>query len=246
MTAVPVETLTDEELAILAGPGGLVVAPYLATLGDAERETAVRTAYRGLQARGIVDPPTPRALADAVGEPSVEVRVRQDVLSLITLRRAARVVVAVGRTTLATQDYWYAHVVDDVVVVEQVGSDGLHRFALADADALVGLVTAASVHPECGDSAGEPVALPGDGSEPPLEVAEALGAALLRTDVVVRHADDRHPPLLGLFTGPGGAWVVEAREGSGTPPVARPAARAEVEDLVRRTVLDAVAAVAGA
>ena len=242
MVAVPVEVLTDEELEILAGPGGVVVSPYLGSLDPRDREVALRTAYRGLLARGVVDPPSLRALADAVGEPTVELQVRRDVLSLITLRRAARVVVAVGRTTVATQDYWYAHVVDDVVVIEQVGSDGMHRFALAATDQLADLVIAAAVHPECGDSGGPAVELPGDGSEPPLEIAELLGAALLRTDVVVRHADDRNPPLLGLFTGPGGAWVVRAEEAAGGPLLARPSTRAELGDELRAAVLDAVAA----
>jgi hypothetical protein len=117
---VPVEVLTDEELAILAGPGGLVVAPYLATLPEADREVALRTAYRGLLARGIVDPPTPAALAAAVGEPTVELQVRQDVLSLVALRRGASATVCVARSTVLGQDYWYAHVVRDVALVEQV------------------------------------------------------------------------------------------------------------------------------
>jgi len=243
LTALPVEVLTDEELAILAGPGGLVVAPYLGSLDDADREAVLRTAYRGLLARGVVNPPSPRALAAAVGEPSVELQVRRDVLSLMTLRRAARVVVAIGRTTVATQDYWYAHVVDDVVVVEQVGSDGMHRFALASTDQLADLVIGAAVHPECGDSAGLALELPSDASEPPLEIAQVLGAALLRTDVVVRHAADRNPPLIGLFTGPGGAWMVRAQESAGGPLLARPLARVELEHELRVAVHDAVAAV---
>ncbi len=245
-TAVPVEVLTDEELAILAGPGGVVVTPYLDGLDEAERETARRTAYRGLVARGVVDPPTPTALAAAVGEPTVELQVRRDVLSLVTLRRAATAVVAVGRTTVATQDYWYAHVVDDVVVLEQVGSDGMHRFALAPTADLPDLVVGAAVHPGCGDASGPVVALDGDGSEPPREVVDALGAALLRTDVVVRRVEDRDPPVLGLFTGPGGAWLLTADDDAEHPLTARPASRAELEATLRAAVLAVVGDAAGA
>ena len=46
------------------------------------------------------------------------------------LREAAHRVVAVARTTAATQDFWYAHLVDDVVLLEEVSRDGMHRFAL--------------------------------------------------------------------------------------------------------------------
>ncbi|MFS0704429.1 hypothetical protein AB6N23_07900 [Cellulomonas sp. 179-A 9B4 NHS] len=241
--AVPVEVLTDEELAILAGPGGLVVTPYLDGQDEADPVTgdAVRrTAYRGLVARGILEPPTPAALAAAVGEATVELQVREDVLSLVALRRAAQAVVAVARTTAVTQDFWYAHVVDDVVVLEQVGHDGLHRFALASATELADLVVDAAVHPECGDGSGPALALDGDGSEPPLEVVEALGSALLRSDVVIRRAEDDSPPLHGLFTGPDGAWVLTADRDADAPVTARPAPRAEVEAMLRAAVTAAV------
>jgi len=229
---VPVEVLTDEELAILAGPGGLVVSPYLATLPDAEREVALRTAYRGLLARGVVDPPTPEALAAAVGEPTVELQVRQDVLSLVALRRGASATVCVARSTVLGHDYWYAHVVRDVVLIEQVSTHGQHRFALAAADTLGDLLLDAAVHPETTDGAGSTIEV-ADPDEPPTEVVERLGSALVRADVVVRVPDDREPELLGLFTGPGGAWVLSAREASGGPVVARPLSRAAVEAQVR-------------
>ncbi len=229
---VPVEVLTDEELAILAGPGGLVVNPYLAELPEAEREVALRTAYRGLLARGIVDPPTPEALAAAVGEPTVELQVRQDVLSVVTLRRGAGATVCVARSTVLGQDFWYAHVVRDVVLVEQVSTDGRHRFALASANALGDLLLDAAVHPETGDGTGTEIEV-ADPAEPPREVVEQLGQALVRTDVVVRTADDRAPELLGLFTGPGGAWTLSAQAGSGSALTARPVRRAALDAQVR-------------
>ncbi len=240
---VPVEVLTDEELAILAGPGGLVVSPYLAALSDAEREVALRTAYRGLLARGIVDPPTPEALAAAIGEPTVELHVRQDVLSVVTLRRGAGATVCVARSTVLGQDYWYAHVVRDVVLVEQVSTDGQHRFALASAGILGDLLLDAAVHPETADGTGPEIAV-ADPDEPPTEVVEHLGSALVRADVVMRVPDDREPKLLGLFTGPGGAWVLSAREASGGPVVARPLTRAALEAQVRELAERAVSTAA--
>ncbi|HEY0215422.1 MAG TPA: hypothetical protein VGC57_03405 [Cellulomonas sp.] len=238
--AVPVEVLTDEELAILAGPGGLVVSPFLATASDGDHAAVTRTAYRGLLARGILEPPTARALADAVGEATVEVQVRQDVLTVVTLRRAAPVVVCVARTSVLAQDYWYAHVVDDVVLVEQVGSDGLHRFALARTEQLGDLVVDATIHPECGDGAGPDRELPDDGTVP-VEIAEQLGTALLRTDLVVRTVGDEHAPLTGLFTGPAGAWTLTARAATREPLVARPVSRADLEAAVRVSVSEALA-----
>jgi len=233
-TSVPVETLTDEELEVLAGPGGLVVRPFAAGFGSDEREVALRTAYRGLVARGIVEPPTPQARVDAVGEPGVELQVRRDVLSVVTLRAAARHVVAVARTTATYQDFWYAHVVDDVVLLEQVGADGLHRFALTTPDELPRLLVEAALHPDTGDQDGEPVPLDEDSGAPPTAIAERLGAALLRSDVVVRVPDDEHPVLLGLFTGPGAGWLVEARAGSDAPLVADPVRRADLEARLHR------------
>ena len=174
-TTVPVAVLTDEELAVLAGDGGLVVTPFAAGFDDAEREIALRTAYRGLVARGIVDPPTPQARVDAIGEPGVELQVRQDVLSVVTLRAAASAVVAVARTSVAHQDFWYAHVVEEVVLLEEVGTDGMHRFALATADQLPALVVGAVLHPETGDGSGEP-----DRARPGRDRAAARGRRAAR------------------------------------------------------------------
>lgn len=229
---VALEVLTDEELAVLAGPGGLVVSPYLAELPEADREVALRTAYRGLLARGIVDPPTPEALAASIGEPTVELRIRQDVLSLVALRRGAGATMCVARSTVLGQDYWYAHVIREVVLVEHVSTDGQHRFALARADTLGDLLLDATVHEDTTDGTGRAIEID-DPAAPPAEVVERIGSAVVRADVVVRTVDDREPELLGLFTGPGGAWVMSARETSGGSVVARPFTRAALELLVR-------------
>lgn len=245
-SAIPVEVLTDEELSVLASPGSIVVMPFLDSVeDDAEREVVRRTAYRSLLARGIVDPPSPEATSAAIarGDGHLELMVRDDVRSVVTLRQAARMVVAVARTTVAAQDFWYAHVVDDVVLLEEVSGDGLHRFALADVAALPGLVSEATVHPEAGDAEGEPVPLeaePGDPT-PPDELLERLGSAVLRSDVLVRFVGDAEPVLLGLFTGPAGSWVTRAQQGE--TPVTVPSAAEDARAAVRNLVDDAFAQV---
>lgn len=244
---VPVEVLTDEELAVLSAPGGIVVMPFLDGIPDHQRDVALRTAYRGLLARGIVDPPTPQATAAAVarGDGHVELMVRQDVRSLVALREAARAVVAVARTTAAAQDFWYAHVVDDVVLLEEVGSDGMHRFALAHAHQLADLTVEASVRGDSGDAHGEPVELVSETGDPtpPEEILEQLGAATLRSDVIVRWVGDHDPAMVGVFSGPGGTWWTRVQHGSGQAPTAVPSSAREVRDMVRDLIEDAFAQV---
>jgi hypothetical protein len=229
-----VEVLTDEELSVLAPPGAMPVTPYLRDLDPVATDAARRTAYRSLIARGVLDPPTAAA---ATGGAEVELMVRQDVRSVVALREAAQVVVAVARTTAATQDFWYAHLVDDVVLLEEVSRDGMHRFAVGEADWLTDLTVAAAVHPDAGDGAetGPEVSIDaavGDPT-PPDAVLERLGEAFVRADLVVRRPGDTDPPAFALFSGPGGCWCVEG----GTPPlVARPLSARQA----RRTVEEAV------
>lgn len=224
---VPVEVLTDEELAVLQAVPALVVTPHLSSLPDSERSTALRTAYRCLLARGIVHPPTAQAAAASAATSTVEVDVRDDVRHVVAMRAAARSVMCVARTTAIGEDFWYAHLVSDVILVEHVTSDGLHRFALADATSLHDLLVDVAVHPETTDSAG-PTYTVADPAQPPPEVVEVLAGAALRTDVVVRRAGDEHRVLTGLFTGPRGAWLMSARHAEGKPVVVRPRTRADL------------------
>lgn len=241
---VLVDVLTDEELSVVARPGAMPVTPFLDDLAQADRETARRSAYRSLLARGIVEPPTPEAIAAAttLRDGSVELMVRQDIRSVVALREAAQVVVAVARTTAASQDFWYAHLVDDVVLLEEVSLDGMHRFALATDTALDALAIGAAVHPDAGDGDGPPlpVAAPGDPT-PPDVILERLGAAFVRADVVVRRPGDHEPPAFALLSGPDGCWCIEA----GTPPLtAEPlsagAARRRMADAVSSVCAEAV------
>lgn len=238
-----VEVLTHEELSVIARPGPMPVLPFLDELPPGEREVARRTAYRSLLARGVVDPPTPEAVAAASrsGDGSVDLQVRQDVASVVALREGARLVVAIARTTATGQDFWYAHVVEDVALLEEVSSDGLHRFALARDTALVDAAVAAAVHPDAGDGTGAPepvTAEPGDPT-PPDGVLERLGAAFVRADLVVRRVGDERPPAFSVLSGPDGCWTIDPPADGGSDVHAVPVPAAEA----RARVADAVAGV---
>ena len=228
---------TDEELAVLARPNPFAVSPYLDTLSPPDRQTAARTAYRSLLARGLVDPPSAEALAAAraAGDGRLELMVDREIRSVLTLRESARVVIAVARTTSAGQDYWYGYHVDDVVLLEQIGTDGLHRFALARPAQLTELAVAAAVHPDSGDAAGPPVAMPpGPDPTPPTPILTALGQALLRADVVVRHpGEDAVSPLVA-FSGPGGWWLVTGLGGPAA--MAHPVRAAQLREQLARHI----------
>lgn len=216
---IALEILTDEELSVLVPERGVVVSPVLDTVGVDERDAVRRTAFRSLVARGIVDPPEAgtEPVAAIGGDATVDLRVRNDVLSALTLRQSASAVLAVARTTATGQDFWYAHVVEEIVLLEEVGTDGLHRFALAHARDLPDLLVGAAVHPEAADGDGPEVELPvAPDSEPPVELHERLGRAYLRSDVMllVRDAPAEQPTLTGLFTGPQGSWSIQAKAGS--------------------------------
>ena len=227
-TAVPLEVLTDEELHVLhGGVPTVVVEPHLAALADGPREWSLRTAYRGLLARGLLEPPTAAAPTDPDGSGTADARVREDVHAVVTLRAAPDAVLCAARTTSLGQDFWYAHVVADVVLVEQVDAGGLHHFAVAPADDLPDLLTAATVHPEATDGTGPALAV-GDPAAPERATTDLLARAELRTDLVLRTPGDTEPMLTGLFTGPDGAWLLTARPGTDDPLTAVPVTRADL------------------
>lgn len=226
--ATPVVTLTDEELAVLGHAEGPAVTPYLADLTGAVRDQALATALRGLLARGIVSAPDGDGAPELQGDRvELDLLVRQDVLSVLTLRRGASAVVAVARTGAAVQDFLYVHVVAEFVLVEQVGTDGHHRFSLGRAADLPDLLVGAVLHPEAASgTTGDPVTLTVPAGEvagpaavavtPPALMAR-LGTAHLRADVTVLRpgATDGPGELLGLFTGPRGCWTARTAAGSG-------------------------------
>ncbi|MCW2835467.1 MAG: hypothetical protein JWN68_3420 [Nocardioides sp.] len=217
----PVEVFTDEELSLLTYGPGAVVTPYFSTLASKGIEIAQRSAYRGLVARGIVDPE-----ADP-GPGPVRLKLREDILTLVTLRQAATCLVAVARTLVDAQDFWYAHVVDELVVLEEVTVDGLHRFALGFTRDLPALLVGAALHADATDGTGETVSIDAmSEQEAPAQLLEVLGQAHLRADVVVISAAEDNeagtrartvsrPELIGVFSGPDGCWSVTSAPGSG-------------------------------
>lgn len=253
--AVALEMLTDEELAILAGPDSIVVSPFLERISAAHRPTAERTAYRGLLARGILDSPSPEALAAAQRDPAdddkptagldVELAVRQDVHAMVALRAAARGVVAIALTTSTGQDFWYAHVVDDVCLLEQVGAEGIHRFALLDSADLPQAVVDAAVHPDAGDADGSGFTFaPSEDSPLPGEFLERLGETLTCCDVVVRTAGDEAPAMTGVFSGPAGTWLFHAQYASEDPVEVEPCTAEGTRVRIRDIVIAALARLA--
>ncbi|NHC14803.1 hypothetical protein [Motilibacter deserti] len=251
MAPVPVLDLTDEEVAVLATTEGPVVLPYLGTLEPDERLTATRTAYRSLVARGLLEAPTPQQVLDAEREArttgedvaAYPVRMPEELARVLTLRAGASAVVCCALTTALGQEYRYAHVVEDVVLLEEVTPTGLHRLALLDAAALTEHVAGWVLHPEATPGAGEEVVQlvsADDDPTPPDELLAALGASMLRADLVVRAAGDGGAAdLLGVFSGPAGTWSSRVTAGSRAPVVIRPVApedvRAAVAELVGST-----------
>jgi hypothetical protein len=225
----PLEILTDEELSLLTEEG-VVVSPYLATLAAADLDSARRTAFRGLLARGIVEPPR---TSSAAVDGAVELLVRHDVLSALTLRRSAPAVVAVARATSLSQDFWYAHVVEEITLVEEVGTDGLHRFALAHTADLPELLVDAALCPDAVDGPGVGFTV-AEGQDAPLPAAlvDRLGTGYVRADVVLLGSgrdEGSRPVLTGLFTGPEGSWSIVA-DPAATTLTARPETVADVRD----------------
>lgn len=237
--AVALEVLTDEELEVLQADHPLVVRPHLAALPDHDRMSTLRAAARGLRARGLLDPPTRAEPQVSSDEPTVTVQVREDVHAIVTLRHAAPTVICVARTTATDQDFWYAHITQDVVLIERVTTDGLHAFALAPADALGDLLLEATTHPDTTDGTG-PATTVTDHTDPPAELLTRLGTAVQRADIVVRTPGVDHPVLTGLFTGPGGAWVLTTTLGAGEPTTVTPTIRTAVTELVHTLAADAL------
>lgn len=238
---VPVLDLTDEEIAVLATTEGPVVLPYLSGLDTEQARTATTTAYRSLVARGLLEAPTPQqareaereAVASGEGQVAYPVRMPEFLSQVLTLRAGAPTVVCVAVSTALGQEFRYAHVVEDVVLVEEVTATGLHRLALLGLAELPPRLEQWVLHPEAVAGRGEEVVrLPGgedDDPTPPDELLERLGASLVRADVVVRRAGDGGPgELVGVFSGPEGTYLSRTRHGSAAPVVIRPATPDEV------------------
>lgn len=207
--AVPLGSLTDAELAFLTRPrtrvGPRPVMPVWSRLDTVRRTAAARQARASLVSRRLLDAGTAGGL-------------RRDLRCLLALRAVAAAVAAVSRATPVGRDHWYAHLVHDVVVLEEVSTDGVHRFALAAAATLPDLVVAAVLHPAASAS---PVAAP-HGTD------DRLRADLeLRTVTGCRR--------WAWVSGPGGTW--QAPPGR-TDVRAEPVDPADVRLLLRDALAD--------
>jgi len=206
---VPVGTLTDAELAVLSRPrtrvGQRPVMPVWAGLDGDQRAASARDARASLVARRLLDHDC-RSRTD----------LRRDLRSVLVLRESAAAVVAVARVAPAASDHWYAHLVGDVVLLERVGDDGVHSFALTAAVTLPTLVAAAVLHPSA--------------TGPPASGPEAE-ADWLRADLELRSTT--RTVRRAWVSGPGGTWSL--RPGRTTPygdPVAPGDVRRVLADLL--------------
>jgi hypothetical protein len=210
--AVPVGSLTDAELAVLARPrsrvGPVPAMPVWSRLDPGRRASTARDARAALVARRLLDPGA-RSRAE----------LRRDLRSVLVLRETATGVVAVARATSRGRDHWYAHATGDVVLLEQVSGDGVHRFALTAAATLPTLAVAAVLHP---DARATSTATPD------------AQTAWLRADVELRGAT--HTRREAWVSGPGGTWRVSP----GPHPTAEPVG----PDQVRRELGAALAVLA--
>ena len=137
--------LTDEELSALCGDEqGVVASPYLRRLSADERETARSVALRSLCARGIV---RLDAQADRVASGDTGARtmlIEGEVADALARRRDPEAVLAVHRLSAGPEGaealMRYVFVRGDELLVEDVSSFGLHRFARAAAADLAWLM----------------------------------------------------------------------------------------------------------
>ena len=208
--------LTDEELLAVDGPDqGVVSLPYLDRIDDEDaREMARSTALRVLFARGLLR--FSRAAVDAAGRAPAPgertVEVAADLADILAIRRAPEGLLAAQRLAGAPSGpealMRYVHRSGDLVLIEDVSSSGIHRFATAEIEALPELMQTflqAAPDPTPG-AAGE------DSSWPPEVVPHRDGAALLAgvhiiAEIVVRLDDTPVSHTHTAYVYPHGAYL---------------------------------------
>lgn len=234
----PVLALTDEELLVLTGGAGPVVQPYTSGLEPEVLRIATDTARRSLLARHVLRPDDPSA---TVGAP---------LGALLALREGAPVVVVLHRLVGAPAEdaagpghtalTRYLHVVDSIVLVEDVTAEGVHVFGLGAETSLEDTVRAFLVPPDA-------PATPADGARPvqpgdddPLPAA--LGDPTVLAEVVVLHAAaEGPPPVLTVALGPQGCF--QGSSDDAEPPLLHPVGAGDVVIQVLSDVEQAVRAV---
>lgn len=206
--AVPLLSVTDEELDALTSDQGVVVLPHLSGLDPAARRLARETARRSLRSRSLLDDD---------GRPAGLLA------TVLELRAGAPVVLVLQRQVgpppggTPSAAVRYLHVIGDLAVLEDVDPHGRHALALADRPAWEGTIRDFLVPPDAAPGAGE-----GDPGTT-LRFGAQAGARQVLADLA-------HPTVLGdahvlaarealtwsalLALGPGGCWAAQERRGS--------------------------------
>jgi hypothetical protein len=197
---------TDEELVALDGPGEAPVAPspWFDSLTEAEQQTAVTAALRGLTARGVyravpVDPDAGTFAFQATAE----------ILALLTMRRFTGTVVVAERR-LAEQRDWAVLYQQraGLWLVEYVTFVGQHEFVLATDDEVVASLTTWSGARDGIDAPALDLVLTRDevaGQDARLEPVGRSTAAVTITRLEI--GESVAESWSGVFTGPEGAYV---------------------------------------
>ncbi len=272
MSSQPLFALTDEEVLALTGhESGPVVLPHLAGLRAGELELAQRTAERSLVARQVIVP-GPRPDSDPAGQGTL-VRVTAPVRPVLELRAGAPVVVVLHRllgapitltssagtppgppSSSVRQPHGsvslsrYLHVVDAVVLTEDVTEQGVHTFGLTTRAALTEVITEFLVPPDAtpGRAAVE-VGAGGPRSADPHGLPAALGGPTVIAEVVVLDAArPQAPPVQTVTLGPGACYSSsDGRHFTPTGPEGLVDALVRQVAAAEQAVLEAVSAGAG-
>ncbi|MGI8695535.1 MAG: hypothetical protein ACR2JQ_02615 [Mycobacteriales bacterium] len=240
--------LTDEELAVFDGAEDtLVFYPYLSELGEDDRRLAMFVALRGLIARGMVQPPEDDVLArmraSGTMDAKLEVGLNQAVERILQMRSGAFRAVIAQRSFDGADDCCYFYQVNGEIVLEElVESSGLHHFRLLESgvlpDTVARYLNPTGIEGEDGTTERIDAATAAAGDTPPA-MLERLGEATSFGEFVVRRLRKaaEHPPMFGVFAGPGGLHLTEAEFGTGEPvpvtPISAATLRARIADCVR-------------
>lgn len=127
--AVGIVLLTDEEVMILDGLENeqLVPTPWLSSQEGVDKALVGRVALRSLLAREMAFP-------DEAADGSVKVRAHPGITGALVLRRAARAIVSLERTTTQGKQWVFAYLHEEdgvaTVLEEEITGSGQHGFSV--------------------------------------------------------------------------------------------------------------------
>ena len=237
---LPLLRLTDEELLVMNALHPAVTTPYLDEVPQEQHRLVAQTAYRSLRAHGV------ERTDDGAG-----LVLPEAVVSMLQVRAAAGQVLVISHSRPSGVGVRYHHIGAEIVVLEDVSTDGDHDFALVDRAGLragIGEFVADLL----ADPAPSTVSLapprPVDGSGPPVCLSPAAlaegavdesrwGQVLLQLDTTCWSATCEDPPtLLGFLLGSAGTWCSRNVVGDVGDVVLRPAKVAEVATAIAASV----------